>query len=42
MEFIFLGANIDAVNKAQSLGIKGTNAVKYKNSRNKTEAYYDS
>ena len=31
-EFIFLGANIDAVSEAQSLGIKGTNAVKYKNS----------
>lgn len=31
-EFIFLGANIDAVSEAQSLGIKGSNAVKYQNS----------
>ncbi|MCD8212630.1 MAG: VWA domain-containing protein [Campylobacter sp.] len=31
-EFIFLGANIDAVSEAQSIGIKGENAVKYKNS----------
>ena len=31
-EFIFLGANIDAASEAGSLGIKGTNAVKYKNS----------
>ena len=31
-EFIFLGANIDAASEAGSLGIKGSNAVKYKNS----------
>ncbi|MDO5046782.1 vWA domain-containing protein [Campylobacter sp.] len=31
-EFIFLGANIDAVSEAKSLGIKGSNAVKYQNS----------
>ncbi|EAU01053.1 vWA domain-containing protein [Campylobacter curvus] len=31
-EFVFLGANIDAVTEAESLGIKGSNAVKYKNS----------
>ena len=27
-----MGANIDAVSEVQSLGIKGMNAVKYKNS----------
>ncbi|MGB2551877.1 vWA domain-containing protein [Campylobacter sp. MOP51] len=31
-EFIFLGANIDAVSEAESIGIKGSNAVKYQNS----------
>ena len=31
-EFIFLGANIDAADEASNLGIKKSNAVKYKNS----------
>ena len=31
-EFIFLGANIDAADEAGNLGIKKSNAVKYKNS----------
>lgn len=31
-EFVFLGANIDAATEAESLGIKRSNAVKYKNS----------
>ncbi len=40
-EFIFLGANIDAVSEAGSLGISPKRAVKYKNSESGVRANYD-
>lgn len=40
-EFVFLGANIDAVSEAGSLGINTKNAVKYKNTREGVKANYD-
>ena len=40
-DFLFLGANIDAVGEAESLGISGSNAVKYKNTAKGVHANYE-
>ena len=40
-EFIFLGANIDAAAEAGSIGIKSSNAVKYKNTGTGVKANYE-
>ena len=40
-EFVFLGANIDAVGEARSLGINSDNAIKYKNTKEGVRANYD-
>ncbi len=40
-KFVFLGANIDAVAEAESLGIDGKNAVKYKNSAQGVRSNYE-
>ena len=39
-EFVFLGANIDAAQTAQSIGIKKENAVKYKNTSSGVKANF--
>ena len=39
-EFVFLGANIDAAQTAQSIGIKKENAVKYKNTKSGVQANF--
>ena len=39
-EFVFLGANIDAAQTAQSMGIKKENAVKYKNTKSGVQANF--
>lgn len=40
-DFLFLGANIDSVGEATSMGINAANAVKYKNSQSGVRANYD-
>ena len=40
-EFIFLGANIDAVSEADSIGIKRDHALKYRNSAQGVRANYN-
>ena len=40
-KFVFLGANIDAVAEADSLGISKDNAVKYKNSASGVRSNYE-
>ena len=40
-DFLFLGANIDAVGEAESLGISSSNAVKYKNTAKGVHANYE-
>ena len=40
-EFVFLGANIDAVAEADSLGISKDNAVKYRNSASGVRSNYE-
>ena len=39
-EFVFLGANIDAAQAAQNIGIKKENAVKYKNTKSGVQANF--
>jgi len=39
-EFVFLGANIDAAQTAQTIGIKKANAVKYKNTSSGVKANF--
>ena len=41
-EFVFLGANIDAVSTARSFGIKGCNAANYTASNIGTQSLYSS
>ncbi|EKX94846.1 MULTISPECIES: vWA domain-containing protein [Selenomonas] len=40
-DFIYLGANIDAVEEADAIGVKKSNAVTYKNTRKGVRANYD-
>jgi hypothetical protein len=40
-EFLFLGANIDAVGEAGKLGISESNAVKYRNSGSGVQANFN-
>ena len=40
-DFVFLGANIDAISEAGSIGISRDNVVKYKNSAKGVRANYD-
>ncbi len=39
-KFVFLGANIDAVSEAESIGINGNNALKYQNSGSAVRANF--
>ena len=39
-EFVFLGANIDAAEAAESIGIKKENSVKYKNTSSGVKANF--
>ena len=40
-EFIYLGANIDAVEEADAIGVKKANAVTYRNTESGVRANYD-
>ena len=40
-DFVYLGANIDAAKEATSIGIDGSNAVKYKNTGSGVRANFD-
>ncbi|MCR5084067.1 MAG: VWA domain-containing protein [Succinivibrionaceae bacterium] len=40
-EFVFLGANIDAVSEARSMGINSNHAIKYRNTESGVRANYN-
>ena len=40
-DFIYLGANIDAVEEADAIGVQRSNAVTYRNTKSGVRANYD-